>query len=405
MERIAVIGCGMRSESYMHHLQKELGREWVLVAVADPVPDRRKFYIHRFGSGGRVVEFKKGPELLRALKGKLDGVIIGSPNAEHLESAVPAFRQKLTILLEKPVATTVADCRTMWREYNKAGRPPLAVGFVLRYTPFYRAVLKLLAEGAVGRVLTIEASELMGRDLTAMYLRGWRRFTAVSGPLLIEKCSHDLDLINAFAGAAPRRVQSFATRTVFVPRAGTAQRCRDCRLRKTCPYSSRNIASYAIEQECNGKKERIQSWDNDLCVFNCRKDIPDHQVAQIEYANGVMAMFQVCMGQPRTTRTLRICGTEGQIRGDIGAEELYFERPLARKVETRRVRIEHDASGHHGGDSVISSCFKAMLRGRAVSPDAGLKEGIEACAVGFAAEESCRTGKAEKVEIIAGQVY
>ena len=89
----------------------------------------------------------------------LDAVIIGSPNAFHVDSAIPALDKGLTILLEKPVATSLEDCAKLWQAYIKADCPPLAVGFVLRYTPFYSKVKELIAQGAVGQVLSIEAAE------------------------------------------------------------------------------------------------------------------------------------------------------------------------------------------------------------------------------------------------------
>ena len=102
----------------------------------------------------------------------------------------------LIILLEKPVATTTRDCAAMWEAYLRHGRPPLAVGFVLRYTAFYGKVRELLDQGAVGKVLTIHATELLEPATTAVFMRGWRRKHDLSGPLILEKCCHDMDLLN-----------------------------------------------------------------------------------------------------------------------------------------------------------------------------------------------------------------
>ena len=139
MKKLAIIGCGLRSDCYLSEMHAFLGKEWVLAALADPNPVAIEVYQKNFGSPS-VEVFPDGPSLLEAMKGKLDGVIIGSPNVEHLASLLPALEQGLTILLEKPVATSMEDCVEMWRSYRAAGEPPLAVGFVLRYTPFYKKI-------------------------------------------------------------------------------------------------------------------------------------------------------------------------------------------------------------------------------------------------------------------------
>lgn len=55
-----------------------------------------------------------------------------------MESLLPALRSNIAILLEKLVVTTIEDCEVAWQAYERAGCPPLAVGFVRRYTLFYR---------------------------------------------------------------------------------------------------------------------------------------------------------------------------------------------------------------------------------------------------------------------------
>ena len=85
MKNIAVIGCGMRAESYLRHLHGS-PLDWKLVAVADPVARHREIFRERHGSA--AAEFESGPELLDSVGSSLDGVIIAPPNMHHLESAL-----------------------------------------------------------------------------------------------------------------------------------------------------------------------------------------------------------------------------------------------------------------------------------------------------------------------------
>lgn len=392
LARLAVIGCGLRSDCYLHQMRPTLGFEWQLAALADPNPMAVDVYRRNYHSSARG--FATGPELLAAER-HLDGIVIASPNAFHRESMELAVRRGIPVLLEKPVATTLEDCSAMWRAWQDADRPPVAVGFVLRYTAFYRKVRELLCDGALGQLLSIEATENLGAPLSALFNRTWRRLGTTSGPFLLEKCCHDLDLLNWFVGARARWVSSFASRTRFVPNPQAAMHCRDCTLAESCRYNSARIAPYLINGVRSHEILELLPTDNDLCVFNSDKDVPDHQVVNIEYENGVLASFSVSLDQPRTTRTIKVNGTQGQITGDIGRDYLRVEYHLHHgsetKTRTEEIVLQHDNSGHHGGDSVISAQFSEMLRGNPTPPVAGLREGIEAAVLALAAEQSVRS--------------
>lgn len=391
-KRLAVVGCGLRSESYLHELRSDMGRDWTLVGLADPNPTAVQVFLRNYGAGRPVRTYASGPELLADLRGQLDAIIIGSPNAKHRESLVPALEQRLTILQEKPIATTAEDCRAIWSAYVQAGRPPLAVGFVLPYTPFHQKVRQLVDADTLGQILSIDVTESLGAPLSALMIRGWRRSRKMAGPFLLEKCSHDLDVFNRLIGSRARRISSFAKRTRFTPIAQAAEHCGQCALAADCRYEAAKIGPQLQRHSHRNEILELIPESNDLCVFNCGNEMPDHQVVNIEYENGVLASFSVCMDQPRTTRTLRINATQGQLFGDIGLDQLRIEHHLRQstetQVQTQQFDIAHDTSGHHGGDGVLSRQFKAMLRGDAVPPLAGLREGIEACAIALAAEQS-----------------
>ena len=395
MKKLGVIGCGLRSHCYLYQLRDRIDRDWQLSALADPNPVAIDVYQRNYGNSS-VRTFASGPELLKAMGHELDAVIIASPNTLHLESLLPSLEKGLIIVLEKPIATTIEDCVTMWQAYVKAGSPPLAVGFVLRYTSFYGAVKQMLDSGEIGQVLSIEATELLGPPLTSLFMRTWRRWEELTGSFILEKCCHDMDLLNWFVGAPARQVSSFATRTRFVPNPEAAMHCCDCKLKDSCRYNALSLNPYIMNVSGRHEVEALIPSD-DLCVFNSDKDVPDHQVVNIEFENGVLATFTACMDQPKTTRTIKIDATNGQIVGDFSEDYLevrqHAKNSAINDYRTRQIKIEHDDSGHHGGDSVLSNQIRAMLRNQPTPPLAGLKEGIEACLIAFAAEQSRREKK------------
>src|SRR5690606_5323808 len=127
-----------------------------------------------------------------AMGDQLDAIIIASPNACHREALVPALKHRLVVLLEKPVATTPEDCAAMWQAHQDHPDVPLMIGFVLRFSPFYRTIKRLIDDGAIGKVLSVTATEEMNASLSSVFVRDWRRTRSIAGPLMLEKCSHDM---------------------------------------------------------------------------------------------------------------------------------------------------------------------------------------------------------------------
>src|SRR5437763_198426 len=221
--RIGLIGCGLRGVWHLHSFRRAK-MPFTLVAVADPDPYYSEVTSRLFADSKAKV-FNDGDELLDAVA-DLDGVIIASPNHVHRSPAVIAMGRRLNVLLEKPVAASIEDMGAMWRAYLETHHEPI-VGFNLRYTPFYSKVHEICASGALGKILVLNAEELMSDDLSVVFARGdWRPNQAQSGGLMAEKCSHDMDLLNWLAGGESKIVHSFARRSFLTPRAGTAENCK-----------------------------------------------------------------------------------------------------------------------------------------------------------------------------------
>lgn len=399
MRKIGVIGCGLRSDSYLRWLSANHGEEIELAAVADPDLATRSVFTERYDPDGVAQRFETGPELLAEAGSELDGLIIATPNYAHLESARPAMSLGIPLLLEKPVATSAEEASELWSAYVESGRPPIMVGFVLRYAPFYRALRAAVSAGRVGKLISIFATELMGAPLTSLFMRGWRRQEALAGPFINEKCSHDFDVLSMLVGSQPLRVTSFADRTRFHPIPGAGTNCSSCDIRERCRYDAAKLPKYTLTDRVAAEAGEI---GNDSCVFSDEVTIPDHQVVNLEYQSGVLATFMVTMDQPRTSRRIIVCGEDGQLFGDFERDELLLERWEAGQTVREVVPVEHDASGHGGADSIISRRFVDLLLGREVGSEAGLAEGINACLVGFAAERSRSEGIVAPVDYVEG---
>lgn len=393
--RVAVIGAGIRAVSYLTNVPEAIRSRIQLVAVADPNEKRRKMLMERFAQWGAPDQYEDGDELLE--KASFDVLIIGSYNTTHADYAIKAFKTGAAILLEKPVATSVEQCRRLWQEFKKAGNERVFIGFVLRYAPFYRQLREFLDRKTIGQLLAIDADENLSQSLSSLFLRAWRRDDRVTGGFMVEKCCHDFDILHMLTGSRVTRVFSMAKRTHFIGRPREEQHRR---------FDPEYIREIALDYgDIHIKK--IFEETSDESVYTDIGDVPDHQAVMIEFEDGTLVNFMACLAQPRATRRIRLFGSNGSLEGDIDRgtiiQDIPFEKHLG--AETIIHNICADDSGHHGADSVLNDAFWDAASGGEVRSMAGIREGIEASLVGIAVEQSKRLGTPVDVVAMRREIF
>jgi predicted dehydrogenase len=142
--RAGVVGAGgIVREGHLPALRKA-GVE--IVAICDPNLERAAEVAQRFGVP-RVLATHH--ELLAS--GDLDLVTIGAPNALHAPVALDALRAGCHVLVEKPIATSSADARTM-ADTARAQGLLLGVNHHMRFAPATRIIKTAVESGALGTV-------------------------------------------------------------------------------------------------------------------------------------------------------------------------------------------------------------------------------------------------------------
>jgi predicted dehydrogenase len=90
-------------------------------------------------------------ELLSQHAGKFDAVTIGTPDHMHAAPAVIAMRAKKHVYLQKPMATTLNECRVITQEAAKAG-VVTQLGNQGRSSIESRMTVELIRSGAIGKI-------------------------------------------------------------------------------------------------------------------------------------------------------------------------------------------------------------------------------------------------------------
>lgn len=129
-------------------------------------------------------------------------VSICTPTPSHADLAVRALAAGRHVLLEKPIALTVADAERVAAAAEDAPGI-LMVAHVVRFFPAYAALLERVASGGVGHPRAVRTTRLSaaGSPDEARWLQDEER----SGGLVVDFAIHDIDQANALLGA-PRAV-------------------------------------------------------------------------------------------------------------------------------------------------------------------------------------------------------
>src|ERR1700693_2277227 len=133
-----------------------------------------------------------------------DAVSIVTMWDQHTEPAVAALAAGKHVFLEKPIASTVADCRKIVAA-AKTAKGILQVGHICRFNPRYRAAKQAIAEGRIGRIVSMASRRNIPAAWTPTILNK-------IGPI-VGDAIHDTDLMLWFTGD---RIVSAYAQTVDV---------------------------------------------------------------------------------------------------------------------------------------------------------------------------------------------
>jgi predicted dehydrogenase len=344
--RLAVIGTGMMG---CEHLRNVLALpDADIVAIADPDPESRGWAQMTLGEEHGAAMYGLTSEVL-ALD-ELDGVIVASPNVSHIDvlNEISATRHDLPVLVEKPLCTTVEDCRAVQR--MAAERPGMVwVGLEYRYMPPIARFLDELATGVAGHLHMVFVREHRFPFLPKV--GNWNRFNRNTGGTLVEKCCHFFDLMRLIAGADPVRV--FAT-------------------------GSQDVNH--LDEEYDGE----------------RPDILDNAYVIVEFANGVRGCIDLCMFAEASRNEQELCAVGARGKVEVLVPEGVVRVGIRNKRELREIdsgtddRVHYEGF-HHGASYLEVAAFCDAVRTGA-PPAVTVDDGYWSVAMGVAAHHSIEIG-------------
>jgi predicted dehydrogenase len=336
--RVGIIGLGYRL-GYLARVFSLARDDFSVVGYVDPAPAGLPYAQEHGVPLGTPYDT---PEAMLDAE-ELDLLMVGSPNHLHLDHIRLGLERGQKIFTEKPVVTTVEETMALAELIAKYGSDNLMVGLVLRYAPLYVDLRKAQAQGMLGDIVSIEASEHIPPYHGAFFMRDWRRFEHYSGSFMLEKCCHDLDLYSGVMGARPRYVSSFGGRRTFVP--------------KNAPQVSGINDLEVYHRKPSG-------WMGTDKVFDSDGDIIDFQTAMVEYENGAALTFHTNLNVPDDFRRFAVMGANGMAEGDFIRN---FLRVTDSRTSSRLVDVTYEnteLSQHYGADEQMAEdILRHMIEG------------------------------------------
>jgi predicted dehydrogenase len=419
------------------------------VAVGEPNDARRA----QFAAAHRIPaerQFRTWEDLLAP--GKIaDAALVCTLDRLHLEPAVAALEAGYDVLLEKPMATTLADCVQVVQTAERTGRL-LQVCHELRYTPFFSQIRDIVSSGRLGRVVTVEHRENVSYwHMAHSYVRGNWRNSRIESPMILAKCCHDLDILFWILGPC-RRLSSFGSLVHYRPEnapPGAPQRCTDgCPAAESCPWyaprlyldivpllhvarqspalwerlasslildhprlakaAERLLPGFAVARDYRGwpisvisedtspaaRREALENGPYGRCIYHCDNDVVDHQTVNMEMEDGTSVVLVMHGHSHQEGRTMRYDGSRATLLGYYytTAYEIQIHDHLTGKVEVIRKPVGAiAAAGHGGADAQLMAGFVRAVHDHAAALTPA-RDSLESHLMAFAAEEARTSG-------------
>jgi hypothetical protein len=399
--RAVIIGAGARGNRVFAELMRTRHPGWEVSAVVEPDEARREAF--RWAHG--LPPERAYPSLAELLDGPVVGDVafVCTPDVTHYSICSHVSAAGYDVLLEKPIATSLPDCLALL-DVQQTHENRIFVAHVLRYSPFFRAIKKIVASREYGLVRNIRLVENVGHwHFAHSYVRGsWRRRDD-SAPIVLTKASHDLDIIAWLLEMdRPAFVSSFGSLEYFTESNApieAADRCVDCPLQDSCLYSATRFYVHdqpgwpydVLGPDAASRQHAIETGRYGRCVWKSDNDVCDNQTVNVQFESGVHAHFGLYGLTADNTRRITVLMDGAELVGDLHQGRLVLHEFTGRQgdMTTREVPIPVAQDHHGGGDlALLQTLHEHLTTGAHKEVMTSLESSIASHVLAFLADES-----------------
>ncbi len=187
-QRIAVVGAGYIGLAHMDCLRAS--PTCVLCAIVDPAPP------------AQAAAAKEGVPWFATLdaliaRAQPDGIILATPNPLHVEQTIRCINAGIPTLLEKPIATTLADGERLVAAIDASGVQVL-IGHHRAHSPIMATAKRVIDSGKLGKLVGIMGSAVFFKPDHYFRDNPWRMQVG-AGPVLLNMI-HEVHSLRMLGG-------------------------------------------------------------------------------------------------------------------------------------------------------------------------------------------------------------
>ncbi|QAY59092.1 Gfo/Idh/MocA family oxidoreductase [Microbacterium protaetiae] len=429
--RYALVGAGARAHLYVGALVSTYADRAELAAICEPNPVRAAHHANLVTAAGLPAPSLWQPEQLEQLIAdeRIDRVIICARDDQHAPLIVRALEAGADVVVEKPLTIDAASAAAIEDAVARTGRE-VVLTFNYRYSPRNSALRRLIQDGAVGEVTSVDFHWMLDTKHGADYFRRWHREKRNSGGLLVHKASHHFDLVNWWIHSTPTRV--FASGGLrFYGDENAAKRGLGERATRGTHDGAHGPFELDLRDDLGLKElyldaEQHDGYLRDRDVFGSGITIEDNLALVVDYASGATLSYSLNAHSPWEGYRVAVNGTEGRAELDVvergavlvdeglhpvldpsavAADDAGALRPIGERLLVQRhweqpveVPIVDAAGGHGGGDALL---LRDVFVGPGDDPlarPADWTDGMRSIAVGIAGNRSLQTGLPQRVD-------
>jgi len=368
----AIIGSGMMGREHIQNIS--LLGDSTVTALFEPDKEQRSLSA---ALAPQATPYDNLEDLLKDTR--TDAFVIASPNHTHIDILKQVLsRDSRPVLVEKPLCTSIDDCRTI-AELADSYKAPIWVAMEYRYMPPVAELLNRVAAGLIGCPKMIAVQE--HRFPFLKKVGDWNRFNQNTGGTLVEKCCHFFDLMRLIAQDRAVRV-----------------------------YASGAPDVNFLDESYNGRTP----------------DIIDNAFVVVDFASGARACLSLCMfcDGAYFQEEISVLGPQGKIEclvpgperlwavdnlDDLGhstgfsgshrSSEIIFSPRSPKGPVRETVNVDdslQNAGDHQGSTFYQHRKFRDVVCGTA-EVEVSVEDGIQAVLIGLAAEQSIREQRAVEI--------
>ncbi|MDR6144143.1 putative dehydrogenase [Microbacterium foliorum] len=428
--RYALAGAGVRAQMYVDAITGAHRDRAELVAIVEPNPVRAAFHSERaVDAGASAPRLATPDELEQVIRDeRVDRVIICSRDDLHAELIVRSLEAGADVVVEKPLTIDAASAARIEEVVERTGRQ-VVLTFNYRYSPRNSALRRIIQDGTIGQVTSVDFQWMLDTNHGADYFRRWHRDKKNSGGLLVHKSSHHFDLVNWWIRSQPTRVYASGGLRFYGAEAAASRGLGERPARGTHDGGDLFELDLRTDERLTAlylDAEQHDGYVRDLDVFSEGITIEDNLALVVDYVSGATMSYSLNAHSPWEGYRVAVNGTLGRVelevveRGAVlageglhphidpslsGGDGTTALRPEGERILVQRhweaayeVPIDGGDGGHGGGDALLlSDVFEGPGNDPLARP-ADWTDGIRSIAVGIAGNRSLETGLPVRVD-------